>query len=146
MMKYLLSCKCSDNCKGWILLFLRVIIGIVFLAHGSQKIGTGGAGVAQFFGSLGIPLSLFSAYVVMYVEFLGGIMLILGLFTHWASKFLAVVMLVAFFTVHISKGVFVSNGGFELVAVIFGGLLVIMTFGAGELALEKYLKRNNLTN
>ena len=144
-MNHLLSCKCSDNWKGWVLLVLRVIIGVVFLAHGWQKIGTGAVGVSQFFGSISIPLPLLFAYVVMYLEFLGGIALILGLFTHWISKLLAVVMLVAFLTVHASKGVFVSNGGFELVAVLFGGLLVIMTFGAGKFALESYFKRNDTT-
>ncbi len=141
---YLLSCKCSDKFGGWVLLILRVIIGVVFTAHGYQKIGSGADQVANFFGLVSIPLPLFFAYFITYLELIGGVLLILGLFTHWASKLFAVEMLVAFLMVHFSKGIFVDQGGFELVAVIFGAVLVIMAFGPGKLALDDFLRDNKI--
>lgn len=137
----LLSCKCSDNFRDWMLLILRVIVGVMFAAHGFQKIGLGADQVASFFSSTGIIFPLFFAYFITYLELVGGIFLILGLFTHWLSKLFAFEMLVAFFMVHINNGIFVDNGGFELVAVIFGAVLVLMAFGPGKFAIDDLLKK-----
>ena len=137
MMNYLFSCKCSDNFKSWMLTVLRVIVGLVFAAHGYEKLGMGADQVAGFFSSISIPLPLFFAYFITYLELIGGILLILGLLTHWISKLFSIEMLVAFLTVHAGKGVFVTEGGFELVALIFGAALVLMAFGPGKLALGK---------
>lgn len=140
-MKNIIFCNCSDKMRGWALMVLRIIVGVVFAAHGYQKIGFGANQVAGFFGSVSIPMPLFFAYLIIYLELIGGILLIAGLLTHWLSKFFAIEMLVAFFTVHIGKGVFVTDGGFELVAVIFGAVLALMAFGPGKLALDDWLKQ-----
>lgn len=141
IVNYLLSCKCGDNFKDWSLLILRVIVGLMFAAHGWQKVQQGIPGVTSFFGSAGIPFPMFFAYLITYLELIGGVALAAGLFTHWLSKLFAIEMLVAFFTVHLERGIFVSKGGFEFVAVIFGVAIVLMTFGAGKFALDDYLKK-----
>lgn len=143
MIKKLISCHCLDKAHGWVLMVLRVIVGVVFLAHGYQKIGYGSGQVANFFGSVNIPMPLFFAYVITYLELVGGAMLILGLLTHLLSKLFAIEMIIAFLTVHMSKGIFVSDGGFEFVAVIFGAVLVLMAFGPGKLALDDWLKKQS---
>jgi len=75
---------------------LRVVVGVVFLAHGWQSCFTlGFHGVAGFFGGAGIPLPLVSAVIVTLVEFLGGIALIVGFLTRWAAALNGFDMVVA---------------------------------------------------
>lgn len=132
-----LMCTCSSKWAEYAPLILRVVIGVTFLLHGWQKInGMGLDGVTAFFTSVGIPAAGFFAFIVMWLEFLGGIALIIGLGTHWFSKLLAIDMLVALFTVHISKGFFVSSGGYELVLILFAGLVSLMITGAGRYSLD----------
>ena len=109
-----MGCKCGDWCGNWAPLILRVALGIIFVWHGYDKVFTAGIPmVAGFLGSVGIPLSGLMAYVLAYGEILGGLLLILGLFTHWAAKFAVIVGIVAFFTVHLKNGFAIGNGGYE---------------------------------
>jgi putative oxidoreductase len=78
------------------LLALRIAAGIIFIAHGWQKISAPDAFVG-FFTSLGFPA--FTVYLVGYLEFLGGIAVLLGLFTGIAAAVLAVIIAVALFYV-----------------------------------------------
>ena len=87
-------------------LFLRIALGIVFINAGWMKIQNAEM-VIGFFGSFGVPSWL--TYIVMYVEFLGGIALILGILVQYASVLLAIVMLVAMFKVHFPNGYILSN-------------------------------------
>lgn len=137
-----LVCKCSEKWVDYAPLVLRIVIGVTFLLHGWQKIDGGVDGVAGFFTTMGIPMAGFFAFVVTWLEFLGGIGLILGLATHWFSKLLAIDMLVALFVVHASKGFFVSNGGIELVFVLLGGLIALMITGAGKFSLDSKWYKN----
>lgn len=118
-------------------LILRVIIGVIFLAHGVQKFGLFGdmniAGVTGFFGSIGIPLPAVMAPLVAAIETLGGLALILGFGTRIASILLAIVMVVAILTVKLSQGLL---GGFELELALLAGLVALMLLGPGEVALE----------
>lgn len=135
-----LKCKCFDKYPDVAHLVLRVAVGVVFVAHGWQKWGDLTA-VGGFFDSLGVPLPGFFAIVVTAVELLGGLALIAGLFTHWAAKLLALDMLVAFFLVHWTNGVFVQDQGFELVLVLFAATVVLMIEGAGKWSLDAKWKK-----
>ncbi len=101
------------------------MVGVVFLAHGLDKL-QGMDGVIGFFGSLG--LAPFFAYLVAGVEFLGGIALILGVFSRYAAYLLAVVMVVAIFLVKFKMGLL---GGYELDLVLLAALLTIAGAGSG---------------
>ncbi len=93
---------------------MRVVLGILFLAHGISKFQMGMDGVAGWFQSVGIPG--FLAYVVSPIELVGGILLIIGLFTRYVSILLIIVLLGAIFTVKLSAGL-MGNGqmaGYEL--------------------------------
>jgi putative oxidoreductase len=95
-------------------LLLRVSLGGLFLAHAGLKLFVfTPAGTAQLFGSVGLPPAL--AYVTISLEVLGGIALILGLWTRIAAIVLTPVLLGAIFTVHGAAGFFFSNahGGWE---------------------------------
>ncbi len=132
-----LMCTCSEKWAEYAPLVLRLAVGFAFLMHGWQKINViGHDGVAGFLGSLGIPAAGFFAFVITWLEFLGGIGLILGLATHWFSKLLAIEMLVAMFTAHHGKGFFVSGGGYELDLVLFAAVVALMIMGAGKFSLD----------
>lgn len=137
MMKFL--CKCSDMWQSWAPFFLRIAAGLVFAAHGYQKWTAGMAGVGGFFASLGIPLVGFFAPFVTFLELIGGIALILGLLTHWFGKLFAVEMLVAFLLVHIKNGIFVQNGGYELVLMLFAASISLVITGSGRWSLDNML-------
>ncbi|HLC74978.1 MAG TPA: DoxX family protein [Candidatus Nanoarchaeia archaeon] len=124
--------------KGLSLLFVRLALGIVFLMHGVGKlfnIGPTPVGLAGFSGwleSLGVPAAGFAALVVALIETIGGLLVLVGLWTRPAALGIAVVMLVAFFMVHVSKGFSVGNGGYEFVLVLFLSALALLFGGPGE--------------
>jgi len=115
---------------------LRVALGVLFLAHAGAKffIFTP-AGTAGFFGSLGLPPEL--AYVVMAAETLGGIALILGVWTRVVAILLTIILLGAIATVHASAGFFFTNphGGWEYPGLWAVALIVQALLGDGAWAL-----------
>ena len=101
-----------------LLLVARVLIGIVLIAHGWQKFATYGiGGVTASFEKMGVPLPAVSAVFSAVVELAGGAALLLGAATVIAGALVVLDMLGAFLLVHIGNGVFVTDNGFELVAV-----------------------------
>ena len=126
--------------QGWGLTVLRVVVGVVFLVHGAQKLfGFGFGGVAGLLGGLGVPAPGLFAVVVTLVEVVGGIALILGLFTRIAALALAVDMLVATLTVHLPNGFFAQNGGYEFTLILLAATVALAIAGAGEAALDRAL-------
>lgn len=117
----------EESMRNWGLLLLRIAVGVVFIYHGWGKLH-GIEQTAGFFGNIGIPAAGFMAWVVALVEFLGGIAVLLGLFTRLAAKLLAIVMLVALFTAHWG-GPWKSA---ELPIALLGGLCALMTIGGGK--------------
>lgn len=132
-MMNIINCKCSEKWAGFAPLVLRMVVGIVFLAAGWQKVGMGHEAVAGFFTGAGIPAASFFAFVVTWVETLGGAALILGVLTHWASKLLIIDMLGAIFFVHLSQGFFLPNG-YEFALTLAAALFSIMITGPGKWA------------
>jgi putative oxidoreductase len=124
--------------QGWGLAVPRVVVGIVFLIHGFQKLFLMGfGGVAEFLGSLGVPAPGLFAVIVTLVEFLGGLALIVGLFTRVAAILLAVDMLVAILTVHLPGGFFLTGG--DLPLVLLAVCVGLAVGGAGEASLDRLL-------
>ncbi len=120
------------------ILFLRVAVGIVFIHAGWGKV-TDVASVAGFFGGIGIPAWL--AYVVAYTEFIGGMLLVGGLFVRYAGILLAIIMLVATFKVHWANGFGLAKGGYEYTFLLFFLCLTIITSGAGKYSIAGLLKK-----
>jgi putative oxidoreductase len=118
-------------------LLLRITLGGLFLAHASLKFFVfTPAGTAKFFGSVGLPPEL--AYLTIAVEVLGGIALILGLWTRVAAIALVPILLGTIFTVHGAAGFFFTNahGGWEYPAFWTIALLVQALLGDGAYALR----------
>lgn len=102
----------------WAPLALRLGAGVIFVAHGAQKLfgafgGYGLEGTGQWMASVGLEPGWWMALLAGSAEFFGGLALILGLLTRPAAVVLAFTMLVAIFAVHFSNGLFLSNNGYE---------------------------------
>jgi putative oxidoreductase len=116
---------------------LRIIVGIVFLAHGYQKVFKFGFhGVTGMFGHMGIPLPALFAVVVMLVEFVGGILLVTGLATRLPAALLAIDMLVAILVVHARHGFF-NPGGVEFPLTLLAGCICLALSGGGAASLKR---------
>jgi len=129
----------KNGLSQWTLALLRVVLGIIFAYHGYLKLFAPGGftGTVGFLTTLGIPLPTYSALLVAFVEFFGGLFLLLGMVTKWSSLLLIIDMLVAFFMVHLKNGLLVSKGGYEFVLILLAGLIVVLVNGAGSFSLGK---------
>jgi putative oxidoreductase len=120
----------------WGMVPLRAVVGLVFLMHGYMKLFTMGlAGTTGMFEHLGIPLPQVSAAVVITVELLGGVALILGLFTRWAAAALAIEMAVVMLVVKLPGGFFAPQG-VELELTLCAAALTLALVGAGGVSLD----------
>ncbi|GBC78323.1 Putative oxidoreductase MhqP [bacterium HR08] len=128
----------------WSALFLRLAVGVIFIAHGRQKLFGGLAGFEQYLESLGVPLPGLFAILVALVEFLGGICLLLGLFTRWAALLIAVNMLVAILRVHLPHGL-TGAGGFEFPLVLLAAALSLALTGPQKFSLERSVFNRELS-
>ena len=98
------------------LLVIRVVVGLLFVGHGTQKLfgwfgGHGLAGTGGFFDSLGMRPGKQHAFLAGFAEAGGGLLLALGLLTPLASAALIAVMVVAILTVHAKNGIWNSQPG-----------------------------------
>ena len=129
---------------GYGLTLIRIIVGIVFMSHGAQKLfglfgGGGLEGTAGFMETLGLTPSYLMAFLAGSGEFWGGLLLVLGLVTRFAGILTGIVCLVAMFTVHIHNGFFMSNNGFEYILVLLGVSILTIFEGSGKLSIDQLI-------
>src|SRR2546426_9380289 len=104
------------------LLILRLVVGLSLAAHGAQKLfgwfgGYGLAGTGQFLEQLGFRPGRLQAAQAGLAEVVGGLFLAAGFLTPAAAAAVVAVMLVAAVSVHVEKGFFAHNGGYEYTPV-----------------------------
>ena len=115
------------------ILIARIGIGAVFIAHGWQKLSTIGIdAVAANFEQSDVPLPTLAAWCAALVELVGGGALVLGVLTQLVGVLLALDMVGAYFFVHAGNGMFVNEGGAELVLALAVSSLLIAAMGAGR--------------
>ncbi|MDX1803347.1 MAG: DoxX family protein [Alcanivorax sp.] len=129
---------------SWSTLALRLPAGIIFMAHGSQKLfgwfgGYGLEGTGQWMASVGLEPGYLMALLSGSAEFFGGLALLLGLLTRPAAAVLVFTMLVAIFGVHISNGLFISNNGFEYALSLLALSASLLISGGGKLSADRAL-------
>ena len=127
---------------GYGLTVLRIAVGVIFAAHGSQKLfglfgGYGLAGTAQWMESIGLTPGYLMASLAGGTEFFAGLALIIGLLVRPAALGLAFLSLVAIFSVHIGNGLFMANNGYEFALALLGGALAVLLEGAGKLSVDR---------
>ena len=125
-------------------LALRIPLGVIFAAHGAQKLfgwfgGYGLEGTGQFFGSIGLNPGYLMALLAGAAEFFGGLALVFGLLVRPAAAALAFAMLIAVFAVHFSKGFFLDKGGYEYALALFAASLSLLFSGAGRYSVDRTL-------
>jgi putative oxidoreductase len=119
------------------LLLLRVTAGVIFAAHGAQKLfGVwGGMGLAKTVEMMGVPLG----YLVTIGEFFGGLGLVFGFLTRFSAASLIVIMIGAIYQVHGKNGFFLQDQGYEYNLALIGLLLPILIAGPGRFSIGRYL-------
>ena len=119
----------------WGRLVLRVVLGLVFVAHGAQKVFIFGLdGTAEFMAKVGVPLPTVAAIVVMAVEFLGGLALIVGFGTRVAGAVIAIDMVVAILLVGMKRS---FMGGYEFELTLLAAAASLGLLGGGRLSLDR---------
>ncbi|MGO4957661.1 DoxX family protein [Luteococcus sp. Sow4_B9] len=128
------------------LLIARIALGAILMAHGWQKFSEWGiAGTAANFDQMGVPAPTLSAGFAAVVELLGGLALLLGAFTPVAGLLVALNMFGAYLFAHAGKGLFVGDGGWELVGAIGAAGLALAATGAGRFSIDQLLTRPSAT-
>ena len=128
----------------WASLVLRIGLGIMFFAHGLQMAlgkfgGPGVQGFSKMLSGLGFAPALFWSYLAAYSVLIGGALLILGILTRVSCLVLIIFMGVAILKVHIAKGFFMMNGGYEYNFVVIVSLLALIILGAGKFSIYNKL-------
>jgi putative oxidoreductase len=126
------------------LLALRLVVGLVFAAHGAQKLfgafgGGGIEGTAGVFEQLGLRPGKLHARAAGTAEFVGGLLIALGLVTPFAAAALIAVMTAAVLTVHLRNGFFVTGNGYEYNLVLAAAVFALAGIGAGDWSIDNAL-------
>jgi len=135
----------SSDSNQWATIPLRLALGVIFLAHGGQKLfgwlgGRGLAGTAGFLaGKLGLEPGMLWALLVGLGEFGGALLLLLGLFTRLGALAIAIVMLVAILKVH--WGTFFMPAGIEFAFSLLCSALALLIAGGGKFSMDARLQK-----
>ena len=126
------------------LLVLRVVVGVVVLAHGLMKLGWFGkggtvAGTAGWFASLGFKPGTFWAWVVVLAEVGGGVLTVLGLGGPIGPSLVAADMVVVTIVAHVPKGFWAGDGGWEFPAPVAAGAFAVALIGNGRWSFDGLL-------
>jgi putative oxidoreductase len=134
---------------AWWAVPLRVIVGYGFIAHGLAKLSRGPSGFSSTLDALGVPAPDVMAWATILVELIGGCAVLIGAFVSIASIPLAVVLLVAMFTVHLPYGfssiklaAVTSAGpqfgppGYEVALLYLASLAALVVGGSGPLSVD----------
>jgi putative oxidoreductase len=118
---------------------VRVAIGCIFFMHGWSKVTGGFAGVSAFMTKLGLEPGTFFAGAAMFLETVGAICIVIGLFTRFFAAALAVEMCIAFLVVHLKAGFFVNQGGFEYVLLLGILMFAVAIRGGGPYSVDRLI-------
>lgn len=119
------------------LLIARLIIGIIFVAHGLDKFNMGMDAVAGFFESISIPAPMLMAWLVTLIETFGGLALIVGFMTELAAGLLTLVLIGALITIKFSVGLL---GGYELDLALIAAMMPLLVHGAGRYSMTHLIQ------
>lgn len=128
----------QENSLNLSMLILRFVLGVIFMAHGAQKLfgmfnGIGLEGTARMIEGLGINKNVhFFALLWAYTEFIGGIFVMLGILARWSAGALGIIVLTRLWKISLVYGFFVKGGGIEYDILILGACIPIILMGGGS--------------
>lgn len=126
-----------DRLQPFALLLMRLALGLIMLVHGYHKVFGGLHNHANMVAHLGLPAWL--GYVSSFTEFLGGILILAGLFTRAAAFAICIDLVVAIWKVHWHNGL-TGDHGFEFPLAAAALAFALIFFGAGPIALDHILR------
>lgn len=122
------------------LTILRVVLGVVFIAHGAPSVFGGMDGTAAYLDFLGIPMPAVAAWAISLLELLGGLCLVAGFLVTPVSLLLIIHMMLGIILVQAARGFYVvgpnANGGIEYSLVLATSLLMLVLGGPGLAAMD----------
>ena len=126
------------------LLLIRVIIGVLFIGHGAQKLfgwfgGYGLKGTGSWFESIGMKPGVTMALFAGLAELIGGSLFTLGLLTPLAGIMIAGTMVMAIVKVHAQNGLWATANGYEYNLTLLAVAIGIALIGPGQYALDAFL-------
>ncbi|WNQ11194.1 DoxX family protein [Paenibacillus aurantius] len=129
---------------AWGLLIIRLVIGVLFIGHGAQKLfgwfgGYGPKGTGGWMESIGVKPGVLMAVLAGLMELLGGALFAAGLFTPVAAALIVLTMLGAIKTVHGQNGLWATANGYEYNLVLIAAAVGIALTGAGAYSLDALL-------
>lgn len=129
---------------AWGLLIVRVVVGLLFVGHGAQKLfgwfgGYGPKGTGGWLESIGVKPGVAMAVVAGLMELLGGLLFALGLLTPVAAALIIATMLVAIAKVHAANGLWTTSNGYEYNVVLIAIAVGVALAGAGDYSLDALL-------
>lgn len=138
--------KITQSNDSFSQLALRIPIGIILMAHGAQKLfgwfgGYGLEGVGGWMESIGLSPGILMAFLAGSAEFFGGLFIVLGLLIRPSAFVAGITMVVAILVVHLEKGLFVSNGGYEFGLALLAATVSLMISGSGAVSLDKIIEK-----
>ncbi|WP_159885719.1 DoxX family protein [Paenibacillus puerhi] len=127
------------------LFLIRVVVGLLFVGHGAQKLfgwfgGYGPKGTGGWMESIGIKPGVAMAVLAGLMELVGGALFTAGLFTPLAAVLLALTMLGAIAKVHGKNGPWATANGYEYPLVLIAVVVGVALTGAGDISLDALLK------
>jgi Predicted membrane protein len=118
--------------------FVRIVVGVMFLMHVSGKFTAGPSGVAaNVMAKNGLEPAILWAYVIIFLESVGGVCLIIGLFTRFFAAALAIEMLVACCRASAEEVMRPAGGGYEYVLLIGAACFLIAIRGGGPYSVDR---------
>ncbi|WP_286230378.1 DoxX family protein [Neobacillus mesonae] len=126
------------------LLIIRLVIGVLFIGHGAQKLfgwfgGYGLKGTGGWFESIGMKPGVTMALFAGLAELIGGILFVLGLLTPLAGIMIAGTMVMAIVKVHAANGLWATSNGYEYNLTLLAVAIGIALIGPGQYALDAFL-------
>jgi putative oxidoreductase len=134
----------TSSAAGFDALPVRVAAGVIFAAHGAQKLfgwfgGYGLEGTGGWMASIGLEPGMLMAALAGGAEFFGGLALALGLLVRPAAMVLALTMVVAIVTVHLANGLFMANNGYEFGLALLAVSVSLAIRGAGSVSADQVI-------
>lgn len=129
-----------EKLKPLALLLLRLGLGLIFIYHGYPKLFTHAHETLQEFARMGFPS--YFAYVAGVVEFFGGWLLVLGLFTRIAALFLAGEMAIAILRVHLPQGGLLAISNYQFPLALAVAAFALVAVGAGAISFDRAIFKN----